>query len=161
MQLIPREGNSRGIVNMSGNNCRSQCKGLRILSLAVLSTTYKQALMWSEQMLHERQIVSPTSLFQEGKGFPIHPVQNPLLGKKNLQCVGDNLRKSSLLIQTATGTGTDCVSTVNTGTWIWTNFCSLTGHILCTPLHTPQAGCSASGFQHLTALFSDLYYLDL
>lgn len=116
IHLISRERNYKGIVNMSGNNCRSQCKGLRTLSLGVFSTIYKQTLMWSEQMLHERKIVPPGSLFQEGEGFAIHPAQNPLLGKTSTQCVGDNLRKKSQLIQTAPGTGTDCMSTVNTGT---------------------------------------------
>lgn len=116
IQLIPRERNYRGIVNMSGNNCRSQHKGLITLSLGVFSTTYKHAFMWSEQMLHERQILSPGSSFQEGNGFAIDPVQNPLLGKTSTECVGDNLRKNSQLIQTAAGTGTDCMSTVNTGT---------------------------------------------
>lgn len=40
---------------------------LRTLSLGVFGTTYKQAFTWSEQMLHERQIISPGSFFQEGK----------------------------------------------------------------------------------------------
>lgn len=88
IQLIPRESNYRGIVNMSGNNCRSQHKGLITLSLGVFSTTYKQAFMWSEQMLHERQILSPGSLFQEGNGFENHPVQNPLLGKTSYTVCG-------------------------------------------------------------------------
>lgn len=72
--------------------------------------------MWSEQMLHERQILSPGSLFQEGNDFAIHPIQNPLLGKTSTRCVGDNLRKNLQLIETAAATGTDSLSTVNKGT---------------------------------------------